>query len=108
MLIHSEYERLKYGLAYFEDLITPLNFSDAINIFEIIKKVILNVDVNCVIEIVGGFRRFIIKIDVILKISSFHFYRGKKQGHDLDILVSHKFSGEEKGLLVKILECLSE
>jgi hypothetical protein len=34
--------------------------------------------------------------------------RGKKQGHDLDILVSHKISGEEKGLLTKILECLSE
>jgi hypothetical protein len=35
------------------------------------------------------------------------YFRGKKQGHDLDILVTHPISGEEKGLLERILENLS-
>lgn len=34
-------------------------------------------------------------------------FRGKTKGHDLDILVTHPVSGEEKELLKKILEALS-
>ncbi len=58
MLIHSEYERFRYGLTYYKDLIAPLNYDDALNIYEIIKKMIINIDANCVFDMVGGFRRF--------------------------------------------------
>ena len=55
--INSDYERFKFGLAYFEDLNTPLLYNEALSIFEIIKKIILDIDKNCVVDIVGGFRR---------------------------------------------------
>ena len=103
--IDVDNERFKYGLSYYEDLNRQLSFADAMRIFEIVKKISLEIDKNCILDVVGGFRRLGLYFVGFLLI--FFLLRGKAFGHDLDILVTHPVSGEEKGLLVKILDGLS-
>jgi hypothetical protein len=46
-------------LSYNEDLNKPIDYDKALKIFEIIRKITLEIDKNCILEIVGGFRRFV-------------------------------------------------
>ncbi len=56
-------------------------------IFNYLKKMILeSVSPDCIIELVGGFRR------------------GKQTGHDVDLLISHPELGREKEILSKTIE----
>lgn len=57
--IHGDFERFKYGLTYYDDLTNnKISKDEAFCIFETIKNLILeDVDSNCQIELMGGFRR---------------------------------------------------
>jgi hypothetical protein len=87
---NNDFERLKFGLTYFEDLNeNKITRDECFSIFENLKSIILNeVDKQCVIELVGGFRR------------------DKQTGHDIDLLITHPVDGEENGILTKIIETL--
>jgi hypothetical protein len=57
--LHSDIERLKFGLTYFEDLsVKKITKQECDLIFETIKNLILeNVNNKCFIELMGGFKR---------------------------------------------------
>lgn len=56
--VQSDLERMKYGLAYFDDLNQPISYDDGQTIFESIKDLVLNeVNNECQIELMGGFKR---------------------------------------------------
>lgn len=78
------------GLAFYEDLSKPVSKSKALDILKIIEteaKIILE---DVLIYLIGGFRR------------------GKTEGHDIDILLSHPTEGKETGLLSDLLKRLKE
>lgn len=52
-----DYERFKYGLTYYEDLVMPIMANEASDIFNLIKNLILKIDNKCIVDMVGGFRR---------------------------------------------------
>nr|XP_045583875.1 DNA-directed DNA/RNA polymerase mu-like isoform X2 [Procambarus clarkii]XP_045583876.1 DNA-directed DNA/RNA polymerase mu-like isoform X2 [Procambarus clarkii] len=62
-------ERIKYGLAYYTDLNTPVDKEMAERIKDIVNKELCNITTKCTLKICGGFRR------------------GKVSGHDVDFLI---------------------
>ncbi len=90
--IHSEIERIKYGLTYYDDLtINRISLDESQLIFDSMKNLILNeIDKDCLIELMGGFRR------------------RKQTGHDIDILITHPKLGEEKFILTKLVDLLEK
>ncbi|XP_037785213.1 DNA-directed DNA/RNA polymerase mu-like [Penaeus monodon] len=82
-------ERIKYGVAYHQDLSTPVTREDARKIESILKEQLDVIKPGYTLEITGGFRR------------------GKKTGHDVDFLISYKKDGEEVGVLSKLLLSLT-
>lgn len=66
-----------------------ITIEESKQILEFIKNLILNeIDSECLIELMGGFRR------------------GKATGHDIDILITHPKLGEEEFILSKLVELL--
>lgn len=59
--VQSDFERFKYGLAYYEDLTEEKIAREEANfIFEKLKSLILeNVGNECLTELMGGFRRLL-------------------------------------------------
>ena len=57
--LETDFDRLKYGLTYFEDLTVKRIDRDECNyIFDLIKTLVLeNVSKECTFELVGGFKR---------------------------------------------------
>jgi uncharacterized lipoprotein YehR (DUF1307 family) len=57
--VQNDLERLKYGLTYYDDLTSKRITIDECNfIFSTIKELILeNVNKDCIIELMGGFKR---------------------------------------------------
>ena len=57
--LQTDFDRLKYGLTYFEDLTFKRIDRDECNyIFDLIKTIVLeNVSKECTFELVGGFKR---------------------------------------------------
>ncbi|XP_042207062.1 DNA-directed DNA/RNA polymerase mu-like isoform X2 [Homarus americanus] len=81
-------ERIKYGLAYYADLNSPVPRESADKIKDIVKNELDKVKAGCTVEIAGGFRR------------------GKLSGHDVDLLIRCNKKGEERGVLSKLLKQL--
>ncbi|XP_074642693.1 DNA-directed DNA/RNA polymerase mu-like isoform X2 [Tubulanus polymorphus] len=79
-----------YGLAFYEDLTTPVNRDEALALKDLVKTELVDLLPGALVELTGGFRR------------------GKPCGHDVDILVSHPIEGKEQGVLVKLMNRLYE
>lgn len=78
--------RIMYGLAFYEDLQgRPLKQKDVDIYVDYIKAVLQELDKGLSLELVGGFRR------------------GKPDGHDIDLMITHKQEGSEAGVLDKIV-----
>jgi hypothetical protein len=105
-------DRLKYGITYYEDLAEPVTSDEAHQIFEMIKKHVLNINQDFIVSLVGGFRRLVLFSKFIEFIRGFaqliFLLRGKTSGHDIDILVTHPIHGEEGSLLDKLIEKLGK
>ncbi|GFN90609.1 DNA polymerase mu [Plakobranchus ocellatus] len=82
--------RISWGLAFFKDLNTPVQLQEAETFFQIVKHEAELILPGVIVTLVGGFRR------------------GKAQGHDVDILLSHPSEGAEAGLLPKLLAALGK
>ena len=54
---HLKNDRIKYGLAYFDDLNTPVTLSECKLIYDTIRSIILDVDHESLVDLVGGFSR---------------------------------------------------
>ncbi|CAK8686432.1 unnamed protein product [Clavelina lepadiformis] len=78
------------GMEHYDDLNTPIKLEEAECIIKMVEKACNEVCDELTMTLVGGFRR------------------GKSQGHDLDLLISHPEDGKEKGKLVLIIEKLKE
>jgi len=89
-IVASKDQRLIYGLAFYQDLTTPLKRSEAEQIRDIVRTVLDSVLPGATLEMTGGFRR------------------GKEMGHDADFLISHPKEGAEEGVLGPLLDRLSE
>ncbi|XP_023218500.1 DNA-directed DNA/RNA polymerase mu-like isoform X2 [Centruroides sculpturatus] len=88
--LKSTNKRLNYGLAFHEDLSEPVLKSKALEILKMVENEAKGVEENASVCLIGGFRR------------------GKTEGHDVDILISHLTEGKEIGLLSTILKRLKE
>ena len=57
--VQCDFDRLKVGLAYHEDLVdNPITYEESMVIFDQLKRVILEANSECLVELMGGFRRF--------------------------------------------------
>ncbi|KAK7078159.1 hypothetical protein SK128_002823 [Halocaridina rubra] len=82
-------ERIKVGVTYYADLSTPVSCTLAKKIKGIVEYELSIIKDDFRIEIAGGFRR------------------GKKNGHDVDILITYTTDGEEKGILSSLMKHLN-
>uniref|UniRef100_T1JNH2 BRCT domain-containing protein n=1 Tax=Strigamia maritima TaxID=126957 RepID=T1JNH2_STRMM len=82
--------KINYGIAFHSELNTPLLKSEAENILQFFKFESEKISPGIQLSLAGGFRR------------------GKSQGHDVDILVTHPIEGEEIGFLPKLHQRLTE
>ncbi|KAK3777848.1 hypothetical protein RRG08_038096 [Elysia crispata] len=82
--------RIAWGLAFFEDLNVPVGRIEAIAFSQIVQEEAECILPGVITTLVGGFRR------------------GKSQGHDVDILLSHPTDGAEMGLLPKLIAALGK
>ncbi|XP_076461599.1 DNA-directed DNA/RNA polymerase mu-like [Babylonia areolata] len=81
-------ERVHWGLAFHEDLTSPVSMREADRFLQIVKTEAEKILPGVVVTLTGGFRR------------------GKQSGHDVDILLTHPREGEEAGLLAALLQAL--
>ncbi|XP_065568440.1 DNA-directed DNA/RNA polymerase mu-like [Artemia franciscana] len=70
--------RIMFGLAFYEDLTTPVKVEEGKNIFDFVSEVAQSVLPGITLNMIGGFRR------------------GKSSGHDVDILFTHEEEGREQ------------
>jgi len=57
--VQCDFDRLKVGLAYHEELVeNPITYEESLFIFDQLRRFILEVNSECLVELVGGFRRF--------------------------------------------------
>nr|XP_008119518.1 PREDICTED: DNA-directed DNA/RNA polymerase mu-like [Anolis carolinensis] len=73
------------GLLHYEDLSTPVTFSEAEAIGQLVRDVVEQCLPGASVTLTGGFRR------------------GKQSGHDVDLLLTHPVDGQEIGLLGKVI-----
>ncbi|RMX56555.1 hypothetical protein pdam_00007227 [Pocillopora damicornis] len=83
-------EQQTMGFKYHSDLVKPVPKEEAINIKDIVIKELSKIQPNCIVELVGGYRR------------------GKLSGHDVDILITHQNNSKVEGLLHKLVERLEK
>ncbi len=84
----SQHKRVIHGLAFYDDLNEPMTKLEANRILAIVRK-----------EIKSKFPLDHMKIETFL---TGGFCRGKEVGHDLDILITHKDEGSDRGLLSQL------
>ncbi|KAL5022597.1 hypothetical protein ScPMuIL_001752 [Solemya velum] len=82
--------RVQWGLAFHDDLTSPVLRQEADNLLEVIREEATKLLPGVIVEIVGGFRR------------------GKMSGHDADFLLTHPDEGSEIGLLPQLLQRLQK
>ncbi|XP_053388579.1 DNA nucleotidylexotransferase-like [Mercenaria mercenaria] len=80
--------RVQWGLAFHEDLTTPVLRHEACFIYELVQKHLRKVLHGAIATVTGGFRR------------------GKTSGHDVDILITHPTEGKIIGALPRLLHSL--
>lgn len=83
-------EQQAMGFKYHSDLVKPVPKEEAFHIKDIVIKELSKVQPNCIVELVGGYRR------------------GKPSGHDVDILITHQNDNKVEGLLQKLVERLEK
>ncbi|XP_029466627.1 DNA nucleotidylexotransferase isoform X1 [Rhinatrema bivittatum] len=74
------------GLLYYEDLITPVSKAEAEAISLVVKDTVWTFLPDALVTLAGGFRR------------------GKKMGHDVDLLITCPRPGEERKVLHNIIK----
>ncbi|KAL8562766.1 hypothetical protein ACOMHN_022641 [Nucella lapillus] len=84
----SKDERVIWGLAFHEDLTSPVALTEADRFVQIVKTEAEKILPGVIVTLTGGFRR------------------GKQSGHDVDILMTHREEGQEMGLLPALLQSL--
>ncbi|XP_067657626.1 DNA-directed DNA/RNA polymerase mu-like [Haliotis asinina] len=80
--------RVRWGLAFHEELQTRVERPEADNFMFMVRAEAQRILPGTTVELTGGFRR------------------GKKTGHDVDLLISHPQEGAEVGLLPRLLKQL--
>ncbi|XP_078669198.1 DNA-directed DNA/RNA polymerase mu-like isoform X1 [Branchiostoma floridae x Branchiostoma belcheri] len=75
----------KIGLELYQDLNTPVTLAEANIIQELVEAEVQRLQPGATVVLTGGFRR------------------GKTEGHDVDLLISHPTEGKETGLLSAVL-----
>ncbi|XP_078312153.1 DNA-directed DNA/RNA polymerase mu-like [Crassostrea virginica] len=80
--------RLRFGLAFHEDLMELVTRLEADNFTKFIKHQSENLLSGVSVELCGGFKR------------------GKTKGHDIDLLFTHPSKGKESGFLLRLLSVL--
>ncbi|XP_052261121.1 DNA-directed DNA/RNA polymerase mu-like isoform X2 [Dreissena polymorpha] len=80
--------RIQWGLAFHEDLTTPVTRAEADYILGVVRRHVDRVLPGAVMELTGGFRR------------------GKQTGHDVDILIMHPLENKIIGALPRLLQSL--
>ncbi|GFR94543.1 DNA polymerase mu [Elysia marginata] len=82
--------RIAWGLAFWKDLNTPVCRTEALTFSQIVQQEAESILPGVITTLVGGFRR------------------GKQEGHDVDILLSHPKEGAETDLLPKLIAALGK
>lgn len=82
--------RIAWGLSFHEDLNKPVCRREALAFHDIVRQEAEHILPGVITTLVGGFRR------------------GKLEGHDVDILLSHPNEGSEVGLLSKLIAALGK
>lgn len=80
--------RVQWGLAFHDDLSTPVLRVEADYIRDLVEQHLTNVLPGGVMSVTGGFRR------------------GKASGHDVDILITHPIENKITGALPRLLQSL--
>ncbi|XP_061194429.1 DNA-directed DNA/RNA polymerase mu-like isoform X2 [Saccostrea echinata] len=80
--------RLRFGLAFHDELMELVTRQEADNFTEFIKHESARLLPEVSVELCGGFRR------------------GKSKGHDIDLLFTHPLKGKEHGFLPHLLSVL--
>ncbi|XP_027428781.2 DNA-directed DNA/RNA polymerase mu isoform X2 [Zalophus californianus] len=92
--LHEQPERLtqqqRAGLQHYRDLSVPVQRPEAEALQQVVEAAAAHVLPGATVTLVGGFRR------------------GKLQGHDVDLLVSHSQEGQEAGLLPSMMRRLEK
>ncbi|XP_045684166.1 DNA-directed DNA/RNA polymerase mu [Phyllostomus hastatus] len=78
-------EQQKAGLRHHRDLSTPVQRPDAEALQQVVETVVVQALPGATVTLAGGFRR------------------GKLQGHDVDLLITHPQEGQEAGLLPRVM-----
>ncbi|KAI8480839.1 hypothetical protein Bbelb_414290 [Branchiostoma belcheri] len=97
----------KIGLELYQDLNTPVTLAEANIIQELVKAEVQRLQPGATVVLTGGsegttgvltggFRRYNWGVNRV-------FRRGKTEGHDVDLLISHPTEGKETGLLSAVL-----
>lgn len=83
-------EQQKAGLRHHRDLSTPVQRPDAEALQQVVETVVGQALPGATVTLAGGFRR------------------GKLQGHDVDLLITHPQEGQEAGLLPRVMCSLQQ
>ncbi|XP_064146345.1 DNA-directed DNA/RNA polymerase mu isoform X1 [Loxodonta africana] len=81
-------QQQKVGLQHHQDLSTPVQRQDAEALQRLVEAAVAQALPGATVMLTGGFRR------------------GKLQGHDVDLLITHPQEGQEAGLLPRVVGCL--
>ncbi|CAH2322405.1 DNA nucleotidylexotransferase isoform X1 [Pelobates cultripes] len=71
----------KYGFLHYEDITSYISKSEALEIYDFVRDIILKLVPDAVVTLTGGFRR------------------GKERGHDVDIIITCPRKEKEKSIL---------
>ncbi|XP_055969448.1 DNA-directed DNA/RNA polymerase mu [Sorex fumeus] len=83
-------QQQEVGLEHFRDLSTPVQWPDVEALQQLVVAAVDRALPGASVTLTGGFRR------------------GKRQGHDVDFLITHPQEGREAGLLPTVLQHLKE
>ncbi|XP_045053337.2 DNA-directed DNA/RNA polymerase mu isoform X2 [Desmodus rotundus] len=83
-------EQQKAGLRHHRDLSTPVQRPDAEALQQAVEAAVGQALPGATVTLAGGFRR------------------GKLQGHDVDLLITHPQEGQEAGLLPRVMRSLKQ
>ncbi|KAM5302843.1 DNA-directed DNA/RNA polymerase mu isoform 2-T2 [Glossophaga mutica] len=83
-------EQQKAGLRHHRDLRTPVQRPDAEALQQVVETAVGQALPGATVTLAGGFRR------------------GKLQGHDVDLLITHPQEGQEAGLLPRVMCSLKQ
>ncbi|XP_004708245.1 DNA-directed DNA/RNA polymerase mu [Echinops telfairi] len=81
-------QQQKAGLQHHQDLSIPVQRQEAEALQRVVEAIVVQTLPGATVTLTGGFRR------------------GKLQGHDVDLLITHPQEGQEAGLLPRVVGCL--